>query len=277
MSSVRLGLIGHNIAYSKSTDIFEAIFRRTGQDGSFEVYDFAPSHLSEWLSTTAVQLNGFAVTIPHKQQLLRRLDEVDAKARAIGAVNSVAVVSNRLHGYNTDYQGVIASLTAHKQRFSGRTGLILGTGGAARAVMRVLVKEFNLPRFVLASRSLSSAELFRSDHERKLGGVEIEIGLLDRPHWGMADIGLIVNCTPLAGFNHLDELPPIDFAAGEAAVYFDLNYNRPNQAVAIAREAGLIAIDGARMLVEQAVESYRLWTGLEVCADDILKDVFGDE
>jgi shikimate dehydrogenase len=272
--SVRLGLIGHNIAYSKSTDIFASIFRSTGQTGTFELFDFPPEELPAWLKNIAPKLNGFAATIPHKQMLMRHVDHVDERAGKIGAVNSVAVRGQELHGFNTDYTGIVATLNPTRERFTHKTALVLGTGGSARTVMHALVREFAVPRFLVASRSVSSAERFRTEHERKLGGVEIEIGLLNSPHWSMAEIGLIVNCTPLAGFNHPDELPPLDFAASSHAVYFDLNYNRPNQAIAVAREAGLHALDGSRMLVEQAVASYKLWTGTEVDGQGILEDIF---
>jgi shikimate dehydrogenase len=277
MSSIRLGLIGHNISWSKSTDIFEAMFRRSSVDGSFEVFDLPPSQLAEWLKTVAPQLRGFAATIPHKQRLMRHLDDIDSRARSIGAVNSVAVEGIRLCGYNTDYDGVVSSLRPYEEQIAGKGALILGAGGAARAVLHSLVREFAFPRFVVAARTVQTAEMFRTEHERKLGGVEIEIGTLDEPHWSMSDIGLIVNCTPLSGYSHPLELPPVAFGDCRTAVYFDLNYNRPNQAVALAREAGLVAFDGALMLVTQAVASFRLWTGLKVDAQEIMRDVFDNE
>ena len=99
-------LIGRNVAYSKSEDIFDAIFKLVGVPGQFDLFDVEPADLESRIRTLALDgVSGFSVTIPYKSSVIKLLDDIDPVARALEAVNSVCVDNNRLLGYNTDCYG----------------------------------------------------------------------------------------------------------------------------------------------------------------------------
>ncbi len=277
---LRLGLLGHNVPYTRSPQIFEAIFSQTGISGSFEVFDVPPEALAKWFRTELpTGLRGLAVTIPHKQAVVDYLDKIGNVAEALGAVNSISVSNRMLEGHNTDVHGFSTALRQCSVDLSGGSAVILGSGGAARAALYSLYSDFRVTRFIVIGRSHSNLLDFSAAFQRRLPNLVLEyrvgfetVGRLESVNVA----SIIVNCTPLGGWNYADVSPfPEDFSFTPRMIYCDVNYNTDNKLVTRARRAGAVACDGAIMLVVQAVRSFELWAGRTVAWQPIYEMVFG--
>jgi len=263
----RFALVGRNVSYSKSAEIFEAIFNLARVQGRFDVYDVARPELESRMRQLALDgTRGFSVTIPHKAAVIDFLDDIDPVARTLGAVNSVGVDGGHLLGYNTDCYGFSIPLMPYMDKLKHKRALILGCGGAAKAVLYSLYVDLEVRAFTVAGRSQTKLDNFAATLEDRLERIQIEKAPLQfLSSQGRPPFDLVVNCTPLGGWNHLDASPlPAGFDMKRCRIYYDLNYNRENRIIQSAREAGVITIDGLAMLVGQAVRSFDIWTGLTV-------------
>jgi len=279
-TSYRFGLIGHQISYSRSRDVFRAIFSLMGKEGAFEVFDVTPDDFQERLVGLIKEgVQGLSVTIPYKHAIIEHLHDVDTIARALEAVNSVTIDSGRLCGFNTDCFGFSLPLRKSGERLKHGTALILGCGGAARAAVYSLYTDYEIKQFTVVGRTRLKLTVFRQSLKRQLPKVRIISTVYkqtSRRDWGNESYSIIVNCTPLGGWNHPDEDPlPKGFHWQAGKVYYDINYNEGNKVVKSARNAGLVAIDGSTMLVGQAIRSFDIWTGETVPFEPIYERVFG--
>lgn len=274
----RFGLLGGTIDYSKSPLIFEVIFAQSKTSGSFELFPTMPPALVQRLRQIREDgVTGLSVTIPFKAAIIPLLDELDESASIVGAVNSVHFTDGKAIGYNTDGDGFAFALTPHAEKLTkGKRALIIGSGGASRAVIHTLYWKFGLREFAILSQSGEPSSLG--------AGVtsfapEAKVTALNRAdkHWPVVGkVSLVVNCTPLGGPLHPNqEALPKGFTWPSGAIYYDLNYNDDNAAVTAAKKHASIVIDGRQMLVAQAVRSFKIWSGIDVDPKPIYDKVFG--
>lgn len=274
----RFGLVGHNIAYSKSSEVFDAIFDHEGVKGEFVNFDLSPRGFdTKFRSLLRERIDGLSVTIPHKKRVLPLLNDVHPVAEALEAVNSVAVQHGRTSGFNTDVYGFSFPLVDYADRLKHGGALILGCGGGARAALYALYTDYEVGRFTVLGKTKVRLKRFRSAMRRMLNGVEIEIAQFEdycAPRDG--HYAMVVNATPLGGWNHPDASPlPTSFNWGLTRAFYDLNYNENNALVKAARQAGIIAIDGSVMLTAQALRSFEIWTERKVAFEPVHEEVFG--
>ena len=248
----RLAVLGHPIAHSRSPAMQTAALRELGlADWSYEAIDVAPDRFEELVvSMAAGDFAGANVTVPHKGAALTVAEELSEVAREVGAANTLVFEHGAVHAYNTDAAGLLAALPASPE---GKRALVLGAGGAARAVVWALVRE-GAEADVWNRTTLRSSNLCD-----ELGGRPVE-----EPSTGEYD--LIVNTTTvgLEGEDPFAELPirRDDLRAGQTVV--DLPYGTGQTALAeAARDAGAEVVDGIEVLVRQGAESLRIWTGRE--------------
>jgi shikimate dehydrogenase len=268
----RLGLIGYPLEHSLSPEIHAVALGALGLVGEYNLYPVPPfpageSILQELLAAMrAGDLQGLNVTIPHKENVLPLLDELTPVAEAIGAVNTIFVDSVRLTGDNTDASGFLADL---KRRFGlltcwGLHALVLGAGGSARAVTYALLHEGC--RVTIASRRIEAARGLSealSTAENQVGVTMLDPSLdVER----LAPVSLVINCTPVGMYPHAQASPwPRGVSFPPGAMIYDLVYNpRETRLVREARLAGLRAVTGLGMLVEQAALAFERWTGRQV-------------
>ena len=276
MKPLHFALIGGDVSYSRSPDIFRAIFEQLGCEGCFDLCPTTPENLeAEIRRLVKCGVTGVSVTLPYKEKIIRHLDSVDDLARTVGAVNSFAVREGQLCGYNTDCHG--AAFALRNAGFEGcRQAVIIGSGGAARALVQTLVADFGVLQFVLYGRNAASLAnlkhyIVHCDQVLTVQIVTIEDSVSTFP----SRDSLVVNCTPLGGPLFPESSPfPNNLIWRQMGFYFDLNYNSDNRVVKAAKAAGLKAIDGSSMLVAQAVRSLELWTGLEVEYKPVYEQVF---
>jgi shikimate dehydrogenase len=236
----RLGLLGHDISYSRSPALFDAIFRREGlEDGSsYTLFDRSDPEAFLREVREGDLLEGFNVTTPYKTIVLPFLDRIDPSAAAVGAVNCVVVQDHRLLGYNTDVEGFAKALTEEMPPERIGKALILGSGGAAQAVRQALT-ELEIPSEVVSrSRGLTYDRLTTEE---------------------LVKADLIVNATPLGSQKFPGEKPPIDYDRLRPEQWlFDLTYD-PEETPFLAegRRRGCRTTNGLSMLLYQAEASWR--------------------
>lgn len=242
----RFGLIGHPLTHSFSGKYFAEKFSREQlSDCIYELYDL--EHLRELpqLIEEYPDLIGLNVTIPYKEKVMDLLDEVDEKALEIGAVNTIFIdpTTRKLKGYNTDYQGFKRSLQPFLENTHERA-LILGTGGASKAVTQVL-KELGINRLYV-SRNPSNPN---------------EISYDDINPYVMKHHQLIINTTPVGTYPNVDSCPAIDYDhLTENHLLYDLVYN-PELSLFLkkGKSKNCMVINGMDMLKLQAEKSWEIW------------------
>lgn len=239
----RFGLIGFPLSHSFSQKYFTEKFQREHITGA--VYENFPIATIEDLTRvleTFPDLEGINVTIPYKEKVIPFLSKQNEVVQAIGACNCIKIVNGKLEGNNTDVAGFEISLDKLLEPYH-KKALVLGTGGAAKAVHFVLNKKGI--EFVTVSRNPQG--------ERQISYEDVdEI---------MHDHLLVVNTTPLGTYPNVDEFPPIAYDMLTPRHYlFDLTYNPPVTAfLKKGQEKGAVVKNGGEMLVIQAEESWRIW------------------
>jgi shikimate dehydrogenase len=273
--SYRFALLGQSITYSKSPDIYAAISRFTGVPIEFDLLSLDPPVFGPAVRQIAQGTHdGFALTIPFKEQVISLLDTIDPLASQVRAVNCVSTSSGKLTGHNTDFHGFLVGLESVRSHLRTGPAMVLGGGGAARTVLCALCSLREVTTIVVAGRS-----------EHNLGNLPAELArfrdmrfvpLTQLASLSNCEFQLVVNCTPLGGPNDPDTLPlPMDFRFLPGSVYYDLSYNTVNRALARARDHGALPVDGSAMLVAQALRSFQVWSGIEVPFEPIYSEVFG--
>jgi 3-dehydroquinate dehydratase/shikimate dehydrogenase len=242
------GVIGDPIAHSLSPLLHNTGFVHRRINAVY--VPFLVRNLADFLKAVPrLGVAGFSVTLPHKQQILRHLDECDPEAAEIGAVNTVLRRGEKLHGYNTDILGVLHTL-ARRINLPGSRVLVCGAGGAARTVAFALARAggrvFFCARRPEAARGAARALGVEAVERKDLRGLEFDA---------------IINATPIGMYPRTDA-SPLEAAELRCALVFDLIY-RPvrTRLLQLAERRGIETVSGAEMFVAQGVAQWELWTG----------------
>jgi 3-dehydroquinate dehydratase/shikimate dehydrogenase len=253
--STRLfGVLGDPIAHSLSPVVHNTAYIKMGEDAVYVPFR-VPDRPEEFIRRYAgLGFEGFSVTIPHKRAALEVADDVDDVARDIGAANTITAIDGRLRASNTDADAAVAQLVAAfggVDRIKGRTVLLLGAGGAARAAGWGLVRAG--ARMIVANRTVERgrklAEELGADFQslNDLEGLNFEA---------------VVNTTPLGMSPRTERTPLDEKLIRPGQVVFDMVYNPlKTRLLREAKKRGARPVDGIGMFVEQAVQQIRLWTG----------------
>lgn len=244
------------------------MFQLAGIQAEYSLIDIPRNQFDlDMLSNTVEGYSGFNVTIPYKGAILEFLDEVDESARRIGAVNTVVLEDGKWKGYNTDYSGFLY-LYEQLGLLDKRTATILGTGGAAKMVYQALT-DLGFEKITVVSRSPDDEKAYFKK-ARCLNYDELEAE--------KSSSDLLVNCTPLGMSAHIDSMPVSSEVLSHQGAVIDLIYNPPEtKLMHEASTLGIKVLGGLDMLIVQALEAERLWTGLEMNTENnrwLLKGMF---
>lgn len=249
-------LIGWPAAHSRSPIIHKYWLKQFGIAGDYRIEAVEPAAFADFIGSLAARgYRGANVTIPHKEQALA-LSTPDARARAVGAANTLYFAGGSLHSTNTDVEGFIGNLDASAPDWSANgEAVVLGAGGSARAVVFGLV-ERGVPRIHLVNRSRDRAQALAQSY-----GERVHVVTWDGVAAILPKAGLVVNTTSL-GMKGQPSLP-FDVSALRAdAAVADLVYVPLETALLkAARARGLRTADGLGMLLHQAVRGFELWFG----------------
>ena len=260
-------LLGDPVGHSLSPTIHNAAFAALGLDLVYLAARVEAGRLEDAVrGMSALGAVGANVTIPHKRAALVLADEATPAARALGAANTLVRTAEGWRADNTDVAGFVAPLDAHRRQLAGAPVVVLGAGGAARAVVYGALTELGAGAVTVVARRPEQAEALAADLGR-LGSAEVRVATADEAGPCVRDAALVVNATPLGmGDGRTPWADDGDFRAGQ--IVYDLVY-RPARTplLAAAVRRGATPIGGLPMLLGQAAGSFRQWTGRDFPLD----------
>ncbi|TYP70475.1 shikimate dehydrogenase family protein [Aquimarina intermedia] len=237
------GLIGKNIGYSFSRKYFSEKFNQEKLPFQYDNFDI-PNIDNVPQLLTIKNISGFNVTIPYKEAIIPYLDQIDPIAKAIGAVNVVKITKEgKTRGYNSDHYGFLNSLTPHLHPGNTLSAIILGTGGASKAV-----------KYALDTLTISYTVVSRNPSKNQLSYNDIDEETLQRHK-------LLINTTPLGTSPNIQAAPNLPYAHLTANhILYDLIYN-PERTTFLKHgiQKGATVINGKKMLILQAEKSWEIW------------------
>lgn len=260
-----VGILGWPVSHTLSPVMHNTAFAALNLNWIYVPLPIAPDQIKDAVrSLRTFNFMGANVTVPHKQAIMRYLDEIDPVARNIGAVNTIAIDPNgKTHGYNTDSDGFLQSLLEAGFDPHGARCLVLGAGGAARAVVYSLASA-GAEAIAVYNRTVERAAFLAEDLKTPFSGVKFSFETLLPESLRQANhsFDLVVNTTLLGMTPQHHATPwPVDIPLPNAAIC-DLVYNPlKTRFLQQAEEAGLKTIDGLGMLINQGARSFEIWTG----------------
>jgi len=268
------GLMGEDVSRSLSPRIHSIAMEKGNIDGVYRTFSVEESELPVFLTNMrGPTISGINVTIPYKEKIIAFLDGLSVESRNIEAVNTIKKDDGKLIGYNTDCQGFLRSLEDRGFDPSGKRVLVLGSGGAARAVCYGLITG-GISSLTVASRNNRSASALAEAWVSGFPPVERRVmGLSgDLPGETTEKADIIVNTTPLGSGRFPDASPlPYDCPLHAGQVVVDIVYEPESTPLLRYAEArGAVTMNGVRMLVHQALESLRIWLAVDIDAEYVL-------
>ncbi len=267
---IKFALIGEKLSHSFSPFIHNEIFKHVGIEGSYELLEYPKEYLPSIVNDLKGKLyKGVNVTIPYKTEIIPYLDSISSEAQEIAAINTINFFENASIGYNTDYFGFGKLLSFNNIDINGKTALILGTGGASRAIKKYL-EDKHIKAIKFASTEVEKAKV-------KYPGYEIyDYTRLNE----LEKTDILINCTPIGmygafnqdyivqGFRVLDNSFLSKFNVAIDLIYNPLETKLLKQ----AKGLGLKTVNGLYMLTAQAVKSQEIWNDL-VIADRVIDGI----
>ena len=240
---MQLGLIGQSLKHSFSRKYFQDKFRRESLSG-YDYQNFELSQAEEFpvLLSDHPNLKGLNVTVPYKSAVIPYLDQLSDDAKTIGAVNTIRIKNGQTTGFNTDHIAFRASLEPLIVEQPAKKVLILGSGGASKAVQYAL-QQMDIPSFIV-SRTAAGSQLSYKQAAQNLGEYQ-----------------LVINCTPVGTSPTIHEMPPLSMDnVSENHLFYDLIYNpEKSRFLKEAESKGAGIKNGYEMLVLQAEAAWQIW------------------
>ncbi len=251
----KLALLGDPVAHSKSPVMQNAALAALGLEGGYELIRCPAGELAEHLPRLAEEgFTGLNLTVPLKEEGFRLLEDLSLEAQRLEAVNTLRLKAEKWQGHNSDLEGFTTAAREHFGDMKGKRVLVLGAGGAARAVLAALV-----------DADVRSIELWNRSQERARGLLEtfvaagVELALSDDVEVSWTRSDLVVQATSL-GLHKEDALPPLPATECVAAVMDLITHDTPW--LAACRERGLSCADGRDMLLGQGAAAFSYWTDM---------------
>ncbi|MGL5032500.1 MAG: shikimate dehydrogenase [Microcystaceae cyanobacterium] len=258
-----LGVIGHPIGHSLSPLMHNAALTELGADYVYLAFPVAPLDLATAIAgLRAIGVVGFSVTIPHKQAIMPLLSQITPLAQQAGAVNTVWQTEDGWQGTNTDVVGFMAPLRALNREWSDVKAVILGAGGAARAVV-VGLGELGCAKIQVVGRNPQKLAQFAASWSHTEFGDRLSVHTWEELAPLLPETNLLINSTPLGMTPKIDQSPlneTLMQILPKTAIAYDLIYTpSPTRFLQQAQAQGLTTLDGLEMLVQQGAAALELW------------------
>ncbi|MDQ0204193.1 shikimate dehydrogenase [Pectinatus haikarae] len=267
-----LGVIGYPIHHSLSPVIQNTALQSMHLDYAYIAMPVRENELEAAVKgLKALNFTGFNITIPHKINIIKYLDEIDQSASLIGAVNTVLIKNDRLYGYNTDYEGFISAFQSVKFTLKRINTVVLGAGGAARAVIYGLLHA-GVGSVHIAARNAEKAKKLANDFK--------ELGNISSSDWNekmfqeiLPKTDLLVNTTPLGMDMYIDKMPPVDITMLPSnAFVYDIIYTPEKTKLLVeAEKYGYTVLNGEYMLAGQGAAALEKWSGCGKIDVDLMR------
>jgi len=265
-------VIGDPIDHSLSPNIHNAAFRHLKLDHTYIAYKIPAGELSAGIEALkAIKIAGFNVTIPHKIEMMKFLDEMDTTCKVIGAVNTVLNEDGKLKGYNTDMIGFLDPIKKRNLTIKDSQVLLLGAGGAARAIVTAMVKE-KASKITIVNRTLENANKL-AEFAKKIGG-DVDIVSIHEANKLITDYKFIINSTSIGMRNEPSPISTENIS--KDSIVYDIVYQPINtDLIKKSKENGATIIYGYEMLLSQAACSFEIWHKMEAPYDVMKKTLLG--
>lgn len=255
---MKLGLIGEVLGHSLSPVIHEKLFHKLSIPGCYDLIEIPKDHFGEVLRDTLTARDGLNVTIPYKLDVIPFLDDISPEAKTIGAVNTIAKADGKLVGYNTDYFGFQRTLRKIDAKVNGKTAVVLGHGGASRAIIQCLYDEG------AAEIRVISRHPEKVDSDLRSFAEERRVRLMDYAAFEReAEGALLVNATPVGMYPKVGVSPISEEAARHFSKVIDIIYN-PKETRLLHDASHADKANGMYMLVMQAIAAEEIWLEREI-------------
>lgn len=263
-------ILGYPVRHSKSPMMHNKAFEILGINACYVAFEIRPGDLGDAIkSMKALGIKGANITIPFKEDVIPLLDSISDEARDIGAVNTIKNDDGILRGFNTDGVGFVASLKENLINPKGLKVLVLGAGGASRAIVYSLIKEG--AHVYISNRTMQKAILLCNQMRQFSTSIQtLDINDITAKDT-ISDVSLIVNTTSL-GLKPDDPLPIPATYLGKQHIVCDIIYKK-TPLLKEASRLGIKTIDGSGMLLHQGVIAFEIWTGLQPPVEEMRKQL----
>lgn len=271
------GVLGNPISHSMSPDMHNDAFKQLEMNCHYHAFRVQKDELKQFVDALRViNISGFNVTIPHKVSIMDFLDEIDEEAKMIGAINTVVNSEGRLIGYNTDGRGFLYSLLqVTTNPLVEASVLVLGAGGAARAVVTAVV-DHGVKKLTIANRTTENAVKIKENYEeyKKNAGGNIEVVTMAEVEGMISTFDIIINTTSIGMSPNIDAIPiPLENIK-QSVILCDLIYNPlKTKWLQLGEEKGATILNGVGMFVMQGALAFEKWTGIMPNIDNMEKVV----
>jgi shikimate dehydrogenase len=258
------GLLGESLKHSISPKIHSLIFEELNMQGTYELFEVEKEEVKNTIDRfKTLGVSGVNVTIPYKTSIMKYLDVISLEARNIGAVNTICFKDNKTIGYNTDYIGFGMMLSKNGIDICNKKAVILGSGGAAKAVIQYLIDK-GIREITIVSRGAYIIEdIYNKNQFNVISYAEI---------FHIKEKDIIINCTPCGMYPNIDQCPIEKSSIAKFSTVIDLIYN-PEETLFLkyAKELNKIAVNGLYMLVGQAMAAQELWHDIKINGETVNK------
>ncbi len=282
---IKLGLIGYPLSHSLSPAIHKTALDQLGLEGDYELLETSPEGIADRVKYLKNNnFTGFNVTIPHKIEIMKFLDDIDDFAQKVGAVNTVVINRDKkLSGYNTDVYGFIQAIPAEvRENLKGKKAVILGSGGAARAVgfaaAEAGIEELGI---ITLPDEIPDAQQIKELINNSYNQLKINCSALSDV-MTLTDVSLIINATPVGMEGMFEGISPVSeyslSTLPQQAFIYDIVYKpQKTKLLELAEKHGFKTLGGLDMLILQGARSFFLWTGrqapVEAIKNTLLKQI----
>lgn len=260
------GLLGETLKHSISPRIHSIILKGIMVEGTYELFEVQKEEVKNTINRFKdIGVVGINVTIPYKTTVMKYIDETMGIAKKIGAVNTIYFKDKKTIGYNTDYTGFGMLLKNNNIDTNNRKAVILGSGGAAKAVTEYLIDN-GIGEITIVSRGANKVQGINDEKEFNI------IPYKEMPY--LKDKDILINCTPCGMYPDVDNCPIEKSSIAKFSSVVDLIYN-PKETLLLkfARELDKKAVNGLYMLIGQAIAAQELWQGKKI-SKSVINDVY---
>ncbi len=255
-STKLLGIFGNPVSHSLSPIMHNEWFAKYNLNCLYVAFDVLPKNLKSAVeSIRPLNILGVNITVPHKVEVMKYLDNIDPAAKSIGSVNTIVNKNNKLYGFNTDWQGFITDLKFKSINLKNKNVLVIGAGGAAKAILYALTK-LKVKKLYLTSRTFDKAKFISKQYKNIF---VIDINKISASF--LKDIDCLVNCST-CGMKKRDKLPFAIKEFNKDIIFYDIIYNKETPFKKFAAKNKIKYFSGEEMLIYQGAVSFDKWTGI---------------